>query len=200
MLANSLPPLILAVLVSLPASAANETSEPKPESVLDFTVQDIDGKDVKLKEKYAGKVLLIVNTASQCGYTPQYADLEALYEKYRDKGLEILAFPSNDFGGQEPGSNSEIKLFCTEKYDVKFPLFAKVPVKGKEKHPLYTYLTDPERNPETGGEITWNFTKFLVDGNGKIVTRYESKVKPTDDNVTKDIEKALDDAKKTAKN
>ena len=199
MLMKSLPVLILAVVTALPATAADESAESKPESVLDFTVQDIDGKEMKLKDKYAGKVLLIVNTASKCGYTPQYADLETLYEKYRDKGFEILAFPSNDFGGQEPGSNSEIKLFCTEKYDVEFPLFAKIPVKGEEKHPLYTFLTDVERGPETGGEIKWNFTKFLVDGNGKIITRYEFKVKPTDENVAKDIEKALDDAKNAAK-
>jgi len=199
MLSKTLPVVFLAVAAASPAFAADESAESKAESVLDFTVRDIDGKEVKLKDKYAGKVLLIVNTASQCGYTPQYADLETLYEKYRDKGLEVLAFPSNDFGGQEPGSNSEIKLFCTEKYDVKFPLFAKIPVKGEEKHPLYAYLTDAERDPETGGEIKWNFTKFLVDGNGKILTRYESKVKPTDETVQKDIEQALRDAEDAGK-
>jgi len=189
---------LLALIVALAAvSSGAGAEESEPESVLDFTVQDIDGTEVKLREKYEGKVLLVVNTASECGYTPQYADLEALYEKYREKGFEVLAFPSNDFGGQEPGSNSEIKLFCTEKYEVKFPLFAKIPVKGEDKHPLYVFLTDPERNPESGGEIKWNFTKFLVDDEGKVIRRYESKVKPTDENVAKDVEKALDEAAKS---
>ncbi len=188
--------VLLVTLAAAGPGAFGEAS--KPESVLDFTVQDIDGKDVKLRDKYQGKVLLLVNTASECGYTPQYADLEALYEKYRDQGFEVLAFPSNDFGGQEPGSNAEIKLFCSEKYDVKFPLFAKIPVKGEDKHPLYAYLTDAEAHPDTGGEIKWNFTKFLVDGNGKVIHRYESKVKPTDESVAKDVESAIENAKKAS--
>lgn len=194
MSAKLLPALIVALVTISPGASAEES---EPESVLDFTVQDIDGREVKLRDKYEGKVLLVVNTASECGYTPQYADLEALYEKYREKGFEVLAFPSNDFGGQEPGSNSEIKLFCTETYEVKFPLFAKIPVKGEDKHPLYAFLTDLERNPESGGEIKWNFTKFLVDDEGKVVRRYESKVKPSDENVAKDVEKALDEAAKS---
>jgi glutathione peroxidase len=194
MFAKFLPALILALAAVSPGAGAEE---PDPESVLDFTVQDIDGTEVKLRDKYEGKVLLVVNTASECGYTPQYADLEALYEKYREKGFEVLAFPSNDFGGQEPGSNSEIKLFCTEKYEVKFPLFAKIPVKGENKHPLYAFLTDAKRNPESGGEIKWNFTKFLVDDEGKVIRRYESKVKPSDENVAKDVEKALDKGAKS---
>lgn len=163
-----------------------------PSSVLDFTVNDINGKSTKLKDKYEGKVLLIVNTASKCGYTPQYADLEAVYKQYHDKGFEILAFPSNDFGGQEPGTNEEIKFFCSSKYDVTFPLFAKVPVKGEEKVPLYKFLTDKQRHPDTGGEIKWNFTKFLVGRDGTIMARYEPAVKPTDKVVTDALEKALE--------
>jgi glutathione peroxidase len=194
MSAKFLPALIVALAAVSPGAGAEES---ELESVLDFTVQDIDGAEVKLRDKYEGKVLLVVNTASECGYTPQYADLEALYEKYREKGFEVLAFPSNDFGGQEPGSNSEIKLFCTEKYEVKFPLFAKIPVKGEDKHPLYAFLTDSERNPESGGDIKWNFTKFLVDDEGKVIRRYESKVKPTDENLAKDVEEALDEAAKS---
>lgn len=193
---KSLSLLLLSLALASPG-ARGEAS--KPESVLDFTVQDIDGKEVKLRDKYEGKVLLVVNTASECGYTPQYADLEALYEKYRDQGFEVLAFPSNDFGGQEPGSNGEIKLFCSEKYNVKFPLFAKIPVKGENKHPLYAYLTDTDAHPDTGGEIKWNFTKFLVDGSGKVIHRYESKVKPTEEAVTKDVEVALQTAKDASK-
>ncbi|MBX7255409.1 MAG: glutathione peroxidase [Candidatus Hydrogenedentes bacterium] len=162
-----------------------------PDSVLGFEVKDIDGNPVKLGDKYAGKVLLIVNTASKCGYTPQYADLESLYQKYHDKGLEILAFPSNDFGGQEPGSESEIKEFCSTKFNVTFPLFSKVPVKGDAKVPLYQFLTDAKTNPASPGEIKWNFTKFLVGRDGKIVARYESSVKPSDDQVTKAVEDAL---------
>lgn len=162
-----------------------------PSSVLDYTVKDIDGKDVKLGEKYSGKVLVIVNTASNCGYTPQYEDLEAVYKKYHEQGLEVLAFPSNDFGGQEPGTEADIKKFCSTKYNVTFPLFSKVPVKGDAKTPLYGFLTDTAKNPSTGGEIKWNFTKFLVGRDGKVIARYEPKTKPGDAEVTGAIEKAL---------
>ena len=174
-----------------PATAAPSEKEDPPTSVLDFKVKDIDGKEVKLGDKYKGKVLLLVNTASKCGYTPQYADLEAVYKKYHEKGLEILAFPSNDFGGQEPGSEAEIKYFCSTTYKVTFPLFAKMPVKGEEKSPLYAFLTDQKRDPKSGGEIKWNFTKFLVNRNGDVISRYESAVKPTDESVAQAIEKAL---------
>jgi glutathione peroxidase len=167
-----------------PAAAA-------PSGVLDFSMKDIDGKDAKLGATYSGKVLLIVNTASKCGFTPQYADLEAVYKKYHEQGLEVLAFPSNDFGGQEPGTNEEIKTFCSTKFDVTFPLFSKIPVKGDAKNPLYAFLTDTTKNPATGGDIKWNFTKFLVGRDGKIIARYEPKVKPTDVEVTEAVEKAL---------
>lgn len=179
----------------MPASAddaAKDGADKKgPKTVLDFEVKDIDGDAVKLGDTYAGKVLLIVNTASKCGYTPQYADLEALYEEYKDKGLEVLAFPSNDFGGQEPGTEAEIKEFCSTKFKVTFPLFSKVVVKGEAKAPLYQFLTDTQAHPETGGEIKWNFTKFLVGRDGKVIARFEPKVKPTDDAVKEAVEKAL---------
>lgn len=178
--------------VAADKKAEDDTAAGQPASVLDFTVKDIDGKDVKLADQYAGKVLLIVNTASKCGYTPQYEDLEAVYKKYHDKGFEVLAFPSNDFGAQEPGSETEIKEFCSTKYNVTFPLFSKIPVKGEAKAPLYAYITDTAKNPSTGGEIKWNFTKFLVDRDGKIIARYEPKVKPTDAEVTGAIEKVLE--------
>ncbi len=179
----------------MPASAddtvKDDSDKKGPRTVLDFEVKDIDGDAVKLHDKYAGKVLLIVNTASKCGYTPQYADLEALYEQYKAKGLEVLAFPSNDFGGQEPGTEAEIKEFCSSKFKVTFPLFSKVVVKGDGKAPLYQYLTDTKTHPETGGEVKWNFTKFLVGRDGKVIARYEPKVKPTDDTVKEAVEKAL---------
>ena len=170
---------------------AKEEPATAPASVLDFTVKDIDGKETKLAEKYKGKVLVIVNTASLCGYTKQYTGLEEIYKKYHDQGFEVLAFPSNDFGNQEPGTNADIKTFCSTEYPVTFPLFSKVPVKGDQKEPLYAYLTDTTKNPATGGDIKWNFTKFLVGRDGKIIARYESKVKPTDAEMTEAVEKAL---------
>jgi glutathione peroxidase len=173
-------------VVSLADGAKKETS------VLDFHVKDIDGKDVDLA-KYKGKVLLIVNTASQCGLTPQYKELEALYEKNKDKGFEILAFPANEFGKQEPGSNEEIKEFCSSKYSVTFPLFSKIVVKGKGIDPLYEYLTSKDTNPKFAGEIKWNFNKFLVNKKGEVIARFEPKVKPSTKEVTTAIEDALAD-------
>jgi len=145
-----------------------------PESVLDFTMTTIDGKKEPLSS-YKGNVLLIVNTASECGYTPQYETLEKLYETYKDKGLRILAFPANDFGAQEPGTDSVIKSFCLTKYHVAFDLFSKISVKGKDKNPLYQYITEKSPFP---GEIKWNFQKYLVDRSGKIVARYMSATDP----------------------
>jgi glutathione peroxidase len=158
-----------------------------PMSLYDFSVKTIDGKDVSLSQ-YKGKALLIVNTASQCGYTSQYKGLEALYQQYKDKGFEILAFPSNDFGGQEPGSNAEIKQFCELKYKTSFPLFAKIPVKGDAKAPLYKYLTEL---PKNGGEVEWNFNKFLVSADGAVVAHLPSRADPTSDDVKKQVEAVL---------
>ncbi len=148
-------------------------------SVYDFSMKSIDGKDVSLAA-YKGKALMIVNTASQCGYTPQYKSLEALYEQYKDKGFEILAFPS--------GSNEEIKKFCELKFKTSFPLFAKIPVKGDAAHPLYKYLTGLKEN---GGEVAWNFNKFLVSTDGTVVAHLPSKAEPTSDEVKKQVEALL---------
>jgi glutathione peroxidase len=159
-------------------------------NVYEFTMNSIDGQPMPLKN-FQGKVMLIVNVASKCGFTPQYTALEATYEKYKDQGLVIVGFPANNFMGQEPGTNEEIKTFCSTKYNVKFPLYSKISVKGEDKAPLYQFLTDTSANPKTGGEIKWNFTKFLVDRNGKVIARFESAVKPESPEVTAAIEAAL---------
>jgi glutathione peroxidase len=153
-----------------------------------ITVKDIIGKEVKLSD-YKGKVLLIVNVASYCGFTKQYSGLEEIYKKYKEKGFEILAFPCNQFGEQEPGSNEEIKNFCSSKFDVTFKLFDKVDVNGKNKSPLYSILTDNEVTVKS--DIKWNFEKFLIDKNGNVVARYLSKVEPTSVELTSAIEKEL---------
>lgn len=160
--------------------------------VLDHTVKTIKGEDKSLAD-FRGKALLVVNTASQCGYTPQYEGLQELYAKYKARGFEVLAFPSNDFGGQEPGSEDEIAGFVDEKYGVQFPMFAKVPVKGDSKAPLFATIT--EETPEgIKGEIKWNFTKFLVDPSGRVVGRYESNVDPMDTDLTAQLESILPSA------
>jgi glutathione peroxidase len=159
-------------------------------NVYEFTMNSIDGQPMPL-QNFHGKVMLIVNVASKCGFTPQYEGLEAVYEKYKDQGFVIVGFPANNFMAQEPGTNEEIKTFCSTKYNVKFPLYSKISVKGDDKAPLYQFLTDTNANPNTGGEIKWNFTKFLVDRNGKVIARFESPVKPESPEVTAAIEKAL---------
>ena len=146
-------------------------------SIYDFTLPSIDGKATPLSD-YKGKVVLLVNVASRCGYTPQYSALESLYEKYKDQGFVILGFPANNFGAQEPGTNQEIKTFFTRKYGVTVPMFVKVSVKGNDTTPLYQFLTQ-QANPACAGEIKWNFTKFLVDRSGKVVERFESPVSRT---------------------
>ncbi len=159
-------------------------------SVYDFTLPSIDGQETPLAS-YKGKVALVVNVASRCGYTPQYTALESVYEKYKGEGLVILGFPANNFMGQEPGTNQEIKTFCTRTYHVSFPMFSKISVKGADKAPLYQYLTSKDQNPQTGGEIKWNFTKFLIGRDGTIVARFEPGVTPDSPEVTAAIEKAL---------
>ncbi|MEK6324478.1 MAG: glutathione peroxidase [Acidobacteriota bacterium] len=159
-------------------------------SIYDFSLKDIDRKEVSLSQ-YRGKVVLIVNVASRCGYTPQYEGLQKLYLKYKDRGFVTLGFPANNFMGQEPGTEEEIKTFCSIKYNVTFPMFSKVSVKGDDIHPLYKFLTSKETNPEFGGDIKWNFNKFLVDKSGKIIARFEPGVKPESDQVIQAIEKAL---------
>ncbi len=167
-------------------------SAPPPEkAVLDFTMKDIDGKDVKL-DTYKGKVVMIVNTASKCGLTPQYEGLQALYDKYKDKGLVILGFPANNFMGQEPGTEAEIKEFCTLKYKVTFPMFAKISVKGEDQHPLYNFLTNKATTPDFAGDISWNFNKFVIDRTGKVVARFGSQDAPQAENVVTAVEKYLE--------
>ena len=156
----------------------------------DFSVRSIDGTTVDLSS-YKGKVVLIVNVASFCGHTKQYLPLEKLYRSYKDKGLVILGFPANDFGAQEPGTDEEIKTFCTTKYDVTFPMFSKVVVKGSSKAPLFEFLTSGGGNPSLAGEIDWNFEKFLVGKDGALVARFGSRVDPSSSDVISAIESAL---------
>lgn len=175
--------LLAAAALALPL--AGRAEDPKLYSI---PLKDIDGKATSLKP-YAGKALLIVNVASKCGNTKQYKELEAVWRKYKDQGLVVLGFPANDFGAQEPGTNDEIKEFCSSKYDVTFPLFDKIHVKGPEKHPLYSELTgDGSPFP---GDVKWNFGKFLVGRDGKIVARFEPKVKPDAEEVISTVEKTL---------
>jgi glutathione peroxidase len=159
-------------------------------SVHDFTMNSIDGKPVALSS-FKGKVMLIVNVASRCGFTPQYEGLQSLYSKYKDQGLVVIGVPANNFMGQEPGTNEEIKEFCTRKYNVTFPMMAKVSVKGSDITPLYKYLTDKNQVGEFGGDISWNFNKFVVDKNGKVVARFGSRTNPNDSELVQAIEKAL---------
>lgn len=159
-------------------------------AALNFKVKTIEGKDTNLCS-YKGKVVLIVNTASQCGLTPQYKGLEELNQKYRAKGLRILGFPSNDFGAQEPGSNEEIKQFCEGRYKVTFDMFEKIPVKGNEKAPLYTYLTSGGGDPKLAGEIQWNFQKYLIDKNGKLAYAFSPRTTPEDPKLIAAIEDLL---------
>lgn len=157
-------------------------------ALLDIPLKDINGKSTSLKA-YEGKVLLVVNVASKCGFTPQYKGLEALYQKYKDRGLVVLGFPCNDFGAQEPGTLDEIKEFCSTRYHVTFPLFDKIHVKGAEQHPLYAALTG--KDSPFPGEVKWNFGKFVIGRDGKILQRFESRVKPEDAELVKAIEDAL---------
>lgn len=180
---------LLLLTVGIARAAVPATSPAtKPASIYDFTVQSNDGRAVELS-KYRGKVLLIVNTASKCGHTPQYAGLQKLHEKYHEQGLAVLAFPSNDFGAQEPGTNQQIREFCTANYGVSFDLFAKVAVRGKDPVPLYAFLTGADG--PTGGAIKWNFTKFLVGRDGRVLARFEPKVKADAPEVVRAIEAEL---------
>jgi glutathione peroxidase len=159
-------------------------------SVHEFTMDALNGTPTPLAS-FKGKVMLVVNVASQCGYTYQYEALQALYAKYKDQGFVIAGFPANNFGGQEPGTNEEIGAFCKSKFGVTFPMFSKISVKGSDKAPLYQFLTDPKSNPKTGGEIQWNFTKFLVDANGRVIARFEPATEPNSKEVISAVEAAL---------
>lgn len=155
-------------------------------SIYDFTVKDIDENDVSLSD-YKGKVLLIVNTASKCGLTPQYKELEELYQKYQDKGLVILGFPANNFMSQEPGSNTQIKQFCEANYGVTFPMFSKISVKGKDIHPLYQFLTQKSENGTINADVQWNFQKFLINKNGVVVASFSPKTTVTEEEFLKTL-------------
>lgn len=159
-------------------------------TVYDFTVKDIDGKDVSLSQ-YKGKVLLIVNVASLCGNTPQYKDIEALYQKYKHKGLVVMGFPANNFMGQEPGTNAEIKEFCTKEYAVTFPMFSKISVKGKDIAPLYSFLTKKAENGVVDADVKWNFQKFLVDRNGNVLESISNRTSVNEPSVIGSVEAAL---------
>lgn len=198
---------MVATLLATALAAADDSKEEKTvppappaatapaiSAVLNFTMNNLDGQPVELSQ-YRGKVVLMVNTASKCGYTPQYKALQALHEKYAGKGLAILGFPANDFGKQEPGIDKDIAEFCEKNYGVKFDMFSKVSVKGAGQCPLYKFLTSAETNPRFPGEVKWNFEKFLLDREGKIVNRFGSKTKPDSEEMVKAIEAELNKPK-----
>jgi glutathione peroxidase len=188
--------LYLAAAAALAGFAVvGHAEDEKVTSPLEFKLKDIDGKEADLS-KYKGKVVLLVNVASECGYTKQYAGLQELYEKYQKDGLVVVGVPSNDFDMQEPGTDEEIKKFCSTKYKVTFPMMSKVVVKGKGQVPLYTFLTSKDTNPDFAGQVGWNFEKFLIGRDGKVVGRYKSAVEPNSDDLVKAVRKELD---KTAK-
>lgn len=176
-------------VITIQLNAVGSSHMESEKSIYSFKVKNIDGKEVALKD-YKGKVLVIVNVASKCGYTPQYEDLQTLYKKYKEKGVEVLGFPANNYGGQEPGTEAEIKEFCSVNFNVTFPMFSKVSTKGDDQHELFKYLTSL-KNPDFDGEIKWNFEKFLIGKDGKLLHRYRSKTKPTDEVFIKAVEEAL---------
>lgn len=181
--------VVSAAPTTQPSTRPSEASASTP-PVLQFHMQSLDGKDVDLAQ-YKGKVILMVNTASKCGYTPQYAPLEAIYKKYADQGFVILGFPANDFHQQEPGTNEEISTFCTKNYGVTFPMFSKVDVIGPNTCDLYKYLTSESSDAKFAGPVKWNFEKFLIGRDGTIVARYRSKIRPESLEVTQAIEAEL---------
>jgi glutathione peroxidase len=184
-----LPEMKMSWILALLVTASSLMAESKLQSI---SLKDINGKATSLKE-YDGKVLLVVNVASKCGLTPQYKALEGVHQKYKDQGFTVLGFPCNDFGSQEPGSNEEIKEFCSTKYNVSFPMFDKLHVKGAEQHPLYTALSG--KDSPFPGDVKWNFGKFLIGRDGRIIKRFEPKVTPDSPEVTQAIEAALAEKK-----
>lgn len=177
---------ILTILITLILGIGMNANN---DNIFNYIMKDIDGKEVSL-ESYKGKVILIVNVASKCGYTPQYEGLQNLYENYKDDGLVILGFPANNFKGQEPGSDEEIKQFCTLNYGVEFPMFSKVSVKGDDQDELFKYLTQ-EQNPDFTGEIKWNFEKFLINKEGKLIRRFRSNIEPESKEIVEAVNNAL---------
>jgi glutathione peroxidase len=178
-----------AFLIAAPVALAF-AQDARPGNVHAFKLKSIDGEEINLAD-YKGKVVLLVNVASKCGLTPQYEGLQALYEKYKDKGLVVVGVPANEFGGQEPGTDAQIKEFCKLNYDVTFPMLSKIVVKGQGIHPLYAHLTSKETNPKFAGDIAWNFTKFLVDRDGNVIARFEPREAPDSKKLVKAVEDAL---------
>lgn len=183
---------VVGLFATVSTVAADDTPKgSKMTSPLDFKLEGIEGQEVDLA-KYKGKVVLLVNVASECGYTPQYKGLEEIYEKYGKDGLVVIGVPSNDFGKQEPGSNTQILKFCSTTYKVTFPMLGKVVIKGDKKVPLYQFLTSKETNPKFPGEVGWNFEKFLINRKGEVVGRFKSGVEPTSDTLVTAIKKELE--------
>lgn len=182
--------ILSAIALTLGLSTNTPAEAPSVQSVYEFTVNDLDGNPVSLS-KYKGCVMLIVNVASKCGLTPQYAELQAFYEQYADKNVVVLGFPANNFLWQEPGTDGEIKQFCSANYGVTFPMFSKISVKGSDKHPLYQYLTDKKQNGTTDASVKWNFQKFLIDRNGKVVGSFAPTMSVNDPEVKKAVEALL---------
>ncbi len=181
--------LIVAGWCAVPFAADPPASSPVPRA-LNFQMKSLDGKEVNLAD-YRGKVVLLVNVASECGATPQYAGLQSLYQRHKEQGLVVLGFPCNQFGGQEPGDAAKIREFCTREYSVTFPMFAKINVNGKQAAPLYQFLTSKETNPQFAGPIGWNFEKFLIGKDGSVIGRFGTSVEPDDPQLTSAIEQAL---------
>jgi len=181
--------LILSLSLAFGALTTMATADDH-ECALNFKVKTIDGETVDL-EDYEGNVVLVVNTASECGLTPQYAGLQELYSKYKEKGFVVLGFPCNQFGSQEPGTEAEIKQFCSTKYNVSFPMFSKIDVNGEEAAPIYKYLTGKDAQPAGKGDISWNFEKFLIDREGNLIHRFAPRTKPSDVELVKAIESEL---------
>jgi glutathione peroxidase len=179
-----------ALLAAGAAARAADKGDAKVPAALNFQMNDIAGKPVELSQ-YQGKVVLLVNVASKCGYTPQYQGLEKLYEKYGKDGLVVIGVPANEFGKQEPGSDAEIKQFCTANYNVTFPMMSKVVVKGKDICPLYQFLTSKDTDPKFAGDVRWNFEKFLISRSGEVVGRFKSPVKPDAPELVKAVEAEL---------
>ena len=184
MMRSRLAPSLLVLLLATAATATTGGG-----SLLDLSAKRLGGPEESLST-YRGQVLLVVNTASRCGYTPQYEGLQALYNRYRDRGFSVLGFPSNDFAAQEPGSDAEIGAFCEQNYGVEFPMFSKVHVKGGDAHPVYAYLTS--RPAPIGGPVKWNFQKYLVDREGRVVARFAPGTRPEDPKLVAELEKLLD--------
>jgi glutathione peroxidase len=182
--------LVLGISAAMSNNPSNAEEATEHECVLNFKVKNIDGEEVDL-EDYEGKVVLVVNVASQCGLTPQYNGLQSLYKKYEEKGFVVLGFPCNQFGSQEPGTEAEIKEFCSSKHNVTFPMFSKLEVNGAGAAPLYKYLTSKDVQPAGSGKVSWNFEKFLIDRDGQLVNRFSPRTAPDDAELVKAIESEL---------